>query len=213
MIFISRTLIAAALVLTPFSVSAQQVFDAVEIRADEIAPGIAVLFGAGGNMAVSYGEDATILVDDQFAELSEKIIGAIAKLGASPVEFVVNTHWHYDHTGGNAAFGRADATLIAHHNVRSRLRSGGRTASRVLEPASAEALPIITFEQGITLHQNGDTIDIIFTGGGHTDGDAVLLWREDNVIHTGDLYSNTGSLPFTDLDAGGNIRRSMNSLA
>ena len=209
-----RNLIAASAagLLLASPVAAQRNFDDVEITAEEIAPGIAVLFGAGGNIGVSHGEDGTILIDDQFAPLSVKIEAAVAGLGASPVTHVVNTHWHGDHTGGNEHFGESGATIFAHHNVRARMSTEQRRGNQVTPPSPDAALPVITYGQGIRIHRNGDTIDVMFLGGGHTDGDSVIRWREDNVVHMGDLYFKIPGFPFIDTASGGNVVNAMNSL-
>ncbi|NNC60444.1 MAG: MBL fold metallo-hydrolase [Erythrobacter sp.] len=193
------------------SASAQRNFDDVEIRTEQVAPGIAVLFGAGGNIGVSHGADGTVLIDDQFAPLTEKIEAAISKLGASPVEFLVNTHYHGDHTGGNENFGRKGALIFAQENVRTRLKEG-RSEPNPSTPAPKAALPVVTYDQGLRLNLNGDTVDIVFLGGGHTDGDSVIMWREDNVVHMGDLYFNIPGYPYVDLRSGGNVFNLMNSL-
>jgi len=191
---------------------AQGNFDSVEITTEEIAPGVAVLFGAGGNIGVSHGEDATVIIDDQFAPLSGKIERAIANLGATPVKYVVNTHWHFDHTGGNEHFGGTGATIFAHDNVRVRMQSGGTAAGNVTPPAAPEALPVVTYAQGMRFHLNGDTINLMYLGGGHTDGDCVVIWEEDNVIHMGDLYFNIPGYPFIDTNSGGNVYNAMRAL-
>lgn len=193
------------------SASAQRNFDDVEIRAEQVAPGIAVLFGAGGNIGVSHGEDGTILIDDQFAPLSAKIEAAIAELGATPVRFLINTHYHGDHTGGNEAFGKKGALIFAQENVRVRLKEG-RAGENPIAPAPKDALPVVTYGQGLRLNVNGDTVDVMFLGGGHTDGDSVIFWREDNVIHMGDLYFKIPGYPFIDVSSGGNVFNAMNSL-
>ena len=198
------TAAASALIMSS-AIRAQQDLDAVEITAEEIAPGVAVLFGAGGNIGVSHGADTTILIDDQFAPLSGKIAAAVAGLGAAPVEFVVNTHWHGDHTGGNENFGEAQATIFAQNNVRTRMSTEQRRGEDVTPPSPKGALPVVTYERGITFHQNGDTIDVIHLGGGHTDGDSVVRWREKNVVHMGDLYFNIPGWPFVDVSSGGNV--------
>jgi glyoxylase-like metal-dependent hydrolase (beta-lactamase superfamily II) len=184
-------------------------FSKVEIKSEVIAPGVAVLFATGGNVlggniGVSYGPDSTVLIDDQFAPLTDKINEAVAKLGASPVRFLVNTHWHFDHSGGNENLGKAEATIFAHDSVRGRLAAGGTTIGNVIPPAPAVALPVVTYAHGLTFHLNGDDIDAVFTGGGHTDGDTVVFWRNANVVHMGDLMMNGLSLPFIDLESGGN---------
>ena len=192
--------------------AAQQDMSNVEIRAVEIKPGVAVLFGNGGNIGVSYGEDGTILVDDQFAPLTGKIQAAVAGLGASPTKFLINTHWHFDHAGGNENFGKAGAVIFAHDNVRVRLAEGGAVAGNPSPPAPPEALPVVTYDDGVTFHVNGDEIDVKFFGGGHTDGDSVIFWRKANVLHTGDMFISTGGLPFVDLSSGGNVEHLLGSL-
>ena len=193
------------------SASAQRNFDDVEVTSEQIAPGIAVLFGSGGNIGVSYGEDGTILIDDQFAPLTAKIETAVANLGATPVKYLINTHFHGDHTGGNENFGKKGALIFAQKNVRMRLREG-RGEPSPIAPAPKEALPVVTYEQGLTLNMNGDTVDVMFVGGGHTDGDSVIFWREDNVIHMGDLYFKIPGFPFIDVRSGGNVFNAMTSL-
>ncbi|UOR14874.1 MBL fold metallo-hydrolase [Qipengyuania aquimaris] len=191
--------------------AAQRDFNEVEITAEELAPGIAVLYGAGGNIGVSHGEDGTVLIDDQFAPLTEKIEAAIAKLGATPVRFVVNTHWHGDHTGGNENLGEKGALIFAHDNVRTRLAEG-REGERPIPPAPEAALPVVTYEQGVSFHLNGERVDVMFVGGGHTDGDSVVHWTKSNVVHMGDLYFKIPGYPYIDTRSGGNVIHAMNSL-
>jgi glyoxylase-like metal-dependent hydrolase (beta-lactamase superfamily II) len=208
-----KFLAPAALALTlAIPASAQRNFDDVTIKAEQIAPGVAVLFGAGGNIGVSHGADATVLVDDQFAPLSMKIEAAVERLGASPAKYVINTHWHGDHTGGNEHFGKKGSTIFAHDNVRVRMAAGRPEGARPVPPSPKEALPVVTFERGITLHLNGDTIDVLFVGGGHTDGDSIVRWRKANVVHMGDLYFKIGGWPFVDTNSGGNIEDLLFSL-
>ena len=206
-----QSLVGLSLLTLATAGVAQRNFDEVEIRAEQIAPGIAVLYGAGGNIGVSYGEDGTILIDDQFAPLSAKIEAAIAELGASPVEFLINTHYHGDHTGGNENFGKKGALIFAQENVRVRLKEG-RAGDNPIAPAPKDALPVVTYDQGLRLNVNGDTVDVMFLGGGHTDGDSVIFWREDNVVHMGDLYFKIPGYPFIDVASGGNVFNAMNSL-
>ena len=186
-------------------------FSKVEIKAETLAPGVAVLFGSGGNIGVSHGPDGTILIDDQFAPLTDKIIVAVAAMGASPVRFLVNTHWHFDHSGGNENFGKT-ATILAHKTVRVRLVAGAKTRFGDIPPAAPQALPVITYDDGVTFHLNGDQIEAMFTGGGHTDGDTALYWRKANVLHTGDLMMSNAPFPFVDIDSGGNTLHLVASL-
>lgn len=209
----SLSLAALPLLLAPLHASAQQAdFSKVEIKAEQLAPGVAVLFGQGGNIGVSYGPDGTVLIDDQFAPLTDKILAAVAKLGAKPVRYLVNTHWHFDHSGGNENLGNAGVTIFAHDNVRVRLAAGGNVAGNVSKPAPAAALPVVTYANGVSFHVNGDRIDAIYTGGGHTDGDTVLIWRKANVMHTGDLMMNGLGFPFVDTSSGGNALHLVSTL-
>ena len=198
-----RALLMAALLAAP---AAAQDFDKVEIRAETLAPGVAVLFGAGGNIGVSFGPDGTVLVDDQFAPLTPKIVAAVAALGAPPARFVVNTHWHFDHTGGNENLGKAGAVIVAHDNVRKRLAAGQAIAfiKRTFPPAPAAALPVVTFHEGVTLHLNGDEVQVTHVHDAHTDGDALIKWRRANVLHTGDVFIR--GLPLIDRESGGSVQ-------
>jgi cyclase len=209
--FKARLAIIAALALSA-SASAQQDFSKVEVKVEKLAPGVAVLFGAGGNIGVSYGADGTVLIDDQFAPLTPKIQAAVSALGASPVKFLINTHWHFDHSGGNENFGRAGAIIMAHDNVRVRMAKGGSVAGNTAPPASPVALPIVTYAEGLKLHLNGDEVRTIHTGGGHTDGDSIVVWRSANVVHMGDMFMNKVSLPFIDISSGGNVVHLLASL-
>lgn len=203
--------LALAAISAPAAAQAPE-FSKVEIKAEVLAPGVAVLFGLGGNIGVSYGPDGTVLIDDQFAPLTDKITAAVARLGAPPVRYLVNTHWHFDHSGGNENLGKAGVTIFAHDNVRVRMAAGGKVAGNVTPPAPAAALPVVTYAQGLTFHLNGDDIDAVFTGGGHTDGDTVLLWRKANVLHTGDLMMNGLGFPFIDISSDGNALRLVTTL-
>ena len=204
---------AVALSLAGGAIAQQQPdWDAIEVTAQPIRPGVAVLFGNGGNIGVGYGEDGTLIVDDQFAPLVPKIQAAIAGLGASPVRFLINTHWHFDHAGGNEPFGNAGATIVAQTRVRDRLAVGGTVAGNASPPAPKAALPVVTYDHGLSFHLNGDTIDVIHTGGGHTDGDSVVRWRKANVLHTGDMMMNGAGFPFVDRSSGGNVRHLLVSL-
>lgn len=197
-------LLAAALVAaTPV---AAQDLSKVEIRVERLAPGVAVLFGAGGNIALSYGTDGNAIVDDQFAPLSDKIVAAIATVDPDPVKFVINTHWHFDHTGGNENFGKRGAVIVAHDNVRTRMTAGQFIAAANMQvpPAPGVALPVVTFTDGVTMHLNGDDIHVEHVANGHTDGDSMVHWARANVLHTGDTFVRQG-YPFIDISSGGSI--------
>ena len=177
----------------------------VTIKVEQIAPGVAVLFGQGGNIGLSYGEDGNVLIDDQFAPLTPKILAAVATVDPDPVKFLINTHWHGDHSGGNENLGKAGAVIMAHDNVRVRMASpqlGGRAT-----PASPKmALPVVTYADGLSLHVNGDEIRTVHMQNAHTDGDSFVMWKKANVVHMGDLFFNKVTLPFIDLASGGDVR-------
>lgn len=198
---------AAAALAAAAPASAQRDLSAVEVRVEKIAPGVAVLFGAGGNIGLSYGADGNIIVDDQYAPLSDRILAAIASVDPDPVRFVVNTHWHGDHTGGNEAMGKRGAVIVAHDNVRRRMSSEQFIAAlNDKVPASPPgALPVVTFQDGVTLHLNGDTLHVVHVADAHTDGDSLIHWQKANVLHMGDTFFHKFSLPFIDLSSGGSI--------
>ena len=196
-----RRLLASAALIVSGPVVAQDL-SKVEIKSEQVAPGVAVLFGAGGNIGVSYGEDGTILIDDQFAPLTEKIQMAVSTLGAQPVKFLVNTHWHYDHTGGNENLGKAGAVIMAHDNVRVRMAAGQGDQ----KPSAKVALPVVTYADGLKLHLNGEEVRVMHMPAGHTDGDSIVHWTKSNVIHMGDLFFLKMSFPCVDASSGGNVR-------
>ncbi len=199
---IRAALLASALLFAPLPALAQEL-SRVEIKTEVVTPGVAVLFGAGGNIAVSHGADGTVLVDDQFAPLTPKLEAAVAALGAKPVKWLINTHWHGDHSGGNENFGKAGAMIMAHDHVRERMAAGQMLRGEAVPPAAKEALPILTYHDGISLHLNGDTLRIMHAPHAHTDGDSILHWQTANVFHMGDLFFNKVTLPFIDLESGG----------
>jgi cyclase len=187
-------------------------FSKVQIKVTKISGNIYMLQGAGGNIAASVGEDGIVIVDDQYAPLAEKIAAALKGIGATdkPVRFVINTHYHGDHTGGNLAFATNGSTVIAQDNVRKRLESGGKagigTAMTVDQPAAPKGgLPIITFDHDVTLHLNGEDIRALHFPGGHTDGDAIVFFPKNNVVHMGDDFVRYG-YPFIDVNAGGSVQ-------
>ncbi len=201
-----RSLLALALVGVSTSLAAQTNYDTVQVRTQQLAPGLHVLFGAGGNIGVSSGPDGTFIVDVQFAPLTPKIVAAIRLITDKPVKFVVNTHMHGDHTGGNENFGNAGAVIVAQDNVRKRMSTGQFIAAmNTQQPAAPHAaLPVITFTDGVTFHVNGDSIAITHVSPAHTDGDAIVYFMKANVVHMGDVFNNTG-LPFIDLSSGGSV--------
>ena len=180
---------------------------AIEIETTKLSERIYMLVAQppmAGNLAVSVGEDGVILVDDQMMPVTPKIKAAIAKISEGNIEFVINTHYHFDHAGGNAAFGE-EATIVAHSNVRKRLKEGREAASRFIEGTRPKAaLPVITFGESLTFHWNGEDVDVVhFPDPSHTDGDSVIFFRGSNVIHTGDQFVNLRGYPYIDKDVGG----------
>ena len=177
-----------------------------EIRAEQVAAGIHVLYGSGGNIGVSAGPDGVFLVDDQYAPMTPKITAALAKLSSSPARFVINTHWHGDHTGGNENLAGQGTLVVAHDNVRVRMSSEqfSKMFDRKTPPSPGKALPVVTFNDEVSFHLNGEEIRGSHVPAAHTDGDVFLHFRKANVIHTGDLVF-AGRYPFIDLDSGGSV--------
>ena len=183
-----------------------QNMDDVEIEVANVSQNVYVLFGQGGNIGVLTGDDGVVLIDDQFAALTEKIVNAVKTISDKEIRFVINTHWHGDHVGGNENLANLGASILAHENVRMRMSTDqvqerrGRTV-----PASPyAALPVITFDKSMKVHLNGQEATILHGGSAHTDGDAVIYFNEANVIHTGDLFVTYG-YPYVDKDAGGSF--------
>ena len=177
----------------------------VQIKSTKVAGNVYVLEGAGGNIGVSVGEDGILIVDDQFAPLADKIRASLKTLGQGKLRFVLNTHWHGDHTGSNAAFG-PEATIVAHNNVRKRMSTEQRSEffKSTTPPSPKEALPVITFDHALTVHFNGEEIRAIHFPNGHTDGDSIIFFTTSNVVHLGDDFFS-GRFPFVDLDSGGSV--------
>lgn len=195
---------AAPAAQPPAAAARQPNFDNVQIRVERLAPGVAVLFGRGGNIGLSYGSDGNVIIDDQYAPLTDRILAAIHTLDPAPIRFVINTHWHGDHTGGNENVARTGAVIVAQDNVRRRMSMEQVVRGDHVAPSPAGALPVVTFNEGVTFHLNGDEIRVVHVAHAHTDGDALVYWTHANVLHMGDTFFN-GLLPFIDLDSGGSI--------
>ncbi len=198
----------ALLSANPFGARAQQRdFSQVQIKTTKVAGNVYMLEGMGGNIGVSAGEDGLLIVDDQYAPLVDKIRAALKEINPGRLRFVLNTHFHGDHTGGNAQLGR-ESTIVAHDNVRKRLAAGqpprapGQPAT---PPAPKEALPVVTYAQSVSIHFNGEEIRVLHYPAGHTDGDSVILFTASNVAHLGDDFF-AGRFPFVDLSNGGSVQ-------
>ena len=199
-----KRLLVAALLASSAASAQQQDFSKVEIKATHVAGSVWMLQGAGGNIGVSAGEDGIVMIDDQFAPLVPKIKAALAKISQKPVHFLINTHWHFDHVGGNAAMAET-AAILAHENVRKRMLAGAELLGRRIEPAEPRALPVITYERDVTIWLNAEPVRALHLPPGHTDGDTVVFFIKSNVVHMGDDFFATG-FPFVDLDSGGSVR-------
>ena len=206
-----RTTLRAGLALTlaivPITApvaAQQQDFSKVEIKVVPVAGSIYMLQGAGGNIGVSAGNDGLLIVDDQYAPLAERIRAALKSINSGKLKFVLNTHWHGDHTGGNATFG-PEAPIIAQENVRKRLSGEQRLRGNPVPASPREALPVITFQDSVSVHFNGEEIKVIHYPHGHTDGDSVVFFTKSNVVHMGDDFAS-GRFPFLDLENGGSVQ-------
>lgn len=177
---------------------AQRNFDSVEYKRTDLGHGIYMLEGSGGNIGLSVGEDGVFLIDDQFAPLTEKLLAAIAEVSDKPVRFVINTHWHGDHVGGNENLANKGAIIMAHDNVRVRMAAPGR------RQYPEKALPLMTFSDTNTYHLNGRKIHAFHVHKAHTDGDTIVHFEDVNIIHAGDIMFN-GIYPFIDLNSGGSV--------
>lgn len=173
-----------------------------------------MLSGKGGNVAVSTGSDGLLLIDDDYVDMADKTRAAIKAISDQAVKFLINTHWHFDHTGGNEMLGDSGTIIVAHDNVRERLLSGGaiKAFNMTVEPAKEKALPVVTFADSMSFHWNNETIDVIHpSSSAHTDGDAVIFFKNDNVLHMGDLYFNN-MYPFIDASSGGSMKGVIDSV-
>lgn len=199
------TIAAAALLALPVGAAAQM--EDVKITATKLADGIHMLSGRGGNIGVLTGPDGTFMIDDQFAPLTARIMTKVKEIGGDTPRFVINTHYHFDHTGGNENLGNAGVTIVSHDNVRKKLAEGTtiKAFNRVMKPAPKAAVPVITFAEDMTFHLNGETAHVFHSPNAHTDGDAIIHFKTANVIHAGDLFFN-GFYPFIDTGAGGTVQ-------
>ena len=191
---VAYVIVAVVFVLLCIAAWAQMDFSRIKIKTTHVAGSVYMLEGAGGNIGVSVGPDGMLLVDDQFAPLAEKIRAALKELGEGSLKFLVNTHFHGDHTGGNVVFGD-EAHIISHTNVRKRLQ---------MDSPPQEALPVVTFNDSLSIHFNGEEIRVIHFPHSHTDGDSVVFFTGSNVVHMGDLFFS-GRFPYVDLDSGGDV--------
>ena len=201
--FVLAAILAACASLPAF---AQQDFSKIEIQSEKLADGVFMLTGAGGNIGVSVGADGVFLIDSQYAPLSDRIKAAIAGISTQPVRFLLNTHWHGDHVGGNENLGKTGVVIVAHDNVRKRMSSEqfNKIFNSKTPPSPVAALPLVTFVDSISLHVNGDDVDAFHVPPAHTDGDAIVYFHKANVLHMGDTFFN-GMYPFVDLSTGGSI--------
>ena len=183
-----------------------QNFDKAQVKAEKLSDNIYMLTGAGGNLGVSVGDDAVFLIDDQYAPMAPKIKAAIAAISTKPVKFVVNTHWHGDHTGGNEAFAKSDAVIVAHENVRKRMSSDQviEFLKSSVKASPKVALPVVTFTTNMSFHLNGEDMVVTHQPNAHTDGDAIVHFKNSNILHMGDLFFNK-LYPFIDISSGGSV--------
>lgn len=209
-------LLASCAFATSVAAGQDQDFSKVQMKVSKVAGNVYMLQGAGGNIGASVGDDGIVIVDDQYAPLAEKIQAALKGITDKPVRFIINTHYHGDHTGGNAYF-QKQAPIIAQDNVRKRLESGGGAGNGGLihmdvKPAPHDALPIVTFDHDVTVHLNGEDIRALYFPAGHTDGDSIIFFPQSNVVHMGDDFVTYG-FPFIDVESGGSINGMIDAVA
>ena len=203
---VMRNIIIVVLLFASCLTVTAQNFDTINIKTTKVAGSVYMLEGSGGNIGVLVGNDGVILIDDQFAPLSEKIKKAIAAISDKPIKFIINTHFHGDHSDGNKIFGSEGSIIVAHENVRKRLSTDYlfEAFKQEQKAMSYEGLPKITFAESLTFNMNGETVQVIHIKNAHTDGDAAIYFKESNVLHTGDAFVRYG-LPFIDDGGGGTI--------
>lgn len=203
-----RAFISAGLLsgLVSFGAASAQDWEAVEIKPTDLGNGFYMLMGSGGNLGASVGEDGIFLIDDQYAPLTDKIVAALGEIGSGDVKYVLNTHWHGDHSGGNENLGKAGSVIVAHRNVRVRMSVDQFSKMRDrTTPASPDiALPVVTFDGNVEFYFNGHKIEVKSVEAAHTDGDSIVFVKDANVLHMGDTFFHTW-YPFIDAESGGNI--------
>ena len=199
-------LITALLTAVGLAVNLHAQQQEIKIKTIPLADNVYMLMGAGGNLGLSVGEDGALLVDAEYAPLTEKVTAAVKAVCQTPIRFVVNTHWHFDHVQGNENLARAGALIVAHENVRKRMSTeqtlGG--LGRTVPPSPEAALPVITFSDALTFHWNGDEVRVMHVDPAHTDGDSFVYFPKANVLHVADVWFNN-MYPFIDVNAGGSI--------
>ena len=204
--------ITVVVFLISYSIGAQSRFDKVEIKATEVSENIFMLEGSGGNIAVIRGDDGVLMIDSQYGPLSEKIKAAITELSDSDIKYLLNTHWHGDHTGGNKNFGSSGTTIVAHENVRRRMSTDQVNVNRTTKASSKTAWPVITFSEDMKIHFNDEDIAMVHIHNAHTDGDAFVYFSNANVLHMGDTFFN-GRFPYIDLGSGGSVQGLIDAIA
>ena len=188
------------------NIAYSQKFEDVEIKSAKLSDNVYVITGKGGNIGLLIGKDGNVLIDDQFAPLTNKILDMIHNLSNQPIKFLINTHWHPDHTGGNENFGKLGSLIVSHENVRERLSTEQfiQFMERKIKPSAVEALPIITFTDSISFHINNETVLVYHFPNAHSDGDSMIYFKENNVLHTGDIFVKN-RYPFIDTSSNGTI--------
>lgn len=206
MIFRSTAALAAMLFTAAGSMAAQENYDSVKVQTIPAGPGVYMLLGAGGNIALNVGDDFAFLVDDQFAPLTRKILAAVREVTDKPIRFLVNTHWHGDHTGGNENLAGAGIIVVAHDNVRTRMSTEQFIAAFNMRtpPSPKAALPVVTFSESVAFYNGSEQIHVVHVPPAHTDGDAIVHFTRANTLHMGDNFFN-GRYPFFDLSSGGSF--------
>ena len=200
--FLRTGVIVAAIVTASLALAQEE----SELTVQKLSETVYVLFGNGGNIGVSAGPEGVFIIDDKYEGDGEMISAAVAKISDLPISYLLNTHWHFDHAGSNDFFGHAGSVIIAHDNVRKMLASGAYLSVVDVEipPAQAEALPVITFDDSLSLHLNGDEVHMLHMTPGHTDGDSIIWFKDSNIIHMGDTFL-VNMYPLIDVDSGGDI--------